>query len=81
VSGVEAGQAGHLAFLRIGMDKVREFRQRARECRVSAARAASSELKGHYEQLADIWEKLADERLAFFIDNPDKQITEAATGS
>jgi hypothetical protein len=66
------------ALLRTGMNKVREFRQRARECRVSAARAASQELKGHYEQLADIWEKLADERLAFFIDDPAEKVKKTA---
>ncbi|HEX3944406.1 MAG TPA: hypothetical protein VHW69_09995 [Rhizomicrobium sp.] len=60
------------------MNKVREFRQRARECRISAARAANQELKGHYEQLAGVWEKLADERLAFFVDEPDEKIKGAA---
>jgi hypothetical protein len=60
------------------MNKVREFRQRARECRISAARAANNELKGHYDQLADIWEKLADERLAFFVDDPVEKIKKSA---
>jgi hypothetical protein len=60
------------------MDKVREFRQRARECRVAGARASDEELKGHYDQLAGVWEKLADERVAFFIENPDEQIKRAS---
>ncbi|HEX3652366.1 MAG TPA: hypothetical protein VHU18_06040 [Rhizomicrobium sp.] len=63
------------------MNKVREFRRRARECRIAAARAGSSELKGHYDQLAGVWEKLADERLAFFVENPDEKIKQAAEAS
>lgn len=60
------------------MDKVRELRNRARECRVAAARASDHELRGHYEQLADVWEKLADERLAFFIDDGKQKIRQAS---
>ena len=52
------------------MRKVQQFRQRARECRVAANRSATNELRSHYENLADVWEKLADERLAFFIEHP-----------
>jgi hypothetical protein len=60
------------------MDKVREFRRRARECRIAAERAGTDDLKGHYKQLAGVWEKLADERVAFFIENPDEQIKRAS---
>jgi hypothetical protein len=63
------------------MDKVREFRTRARECRIAAARAGSHDLKGHYDELAEVWEKLADERLAFFIENPDKKIEQVAAAA
>jgi hypothetical protein len=50
--------------------KVQEFRQRARECRVAAAKAPNGELRIHYQNLANVWEKLADERLAFFVEHP-----------
>jgi hypothetical protein len=49
------------------MQKVREFRQRATECRVSAAHASNAEIRSRYEDMARIWEKLADERLDFFV--------------
>jgi hypothetical protein len=49
------------------MEKVREFRQRATECRVSAAHASTAEIRSRYEEMARIWEKLADERLDFFV--------------
>ena len=52
------------------MDKVREFRQRARECRIAAHRTRP-DLKVHYENLAAIWDKLAEERLTFFVEDPD----------
>ena len=51
------------------MKKVREFRQRATECRVSAAHASSPEIRSRYEEMARIWEKLADERLDFFVEH------------
>ncbi|HSC18892.1 MAG TPA: hypothetical protein VLC74_08260 [Rhizomicrobium sp.] len=49
------------------MEKVRQFRQRATECRVAAARASTAEIRSRYEDMAYIWEKLADERLDFFV--------------
>jgi hypothetical protein len=58
------------------MRKVQQFRQRARECRVSANRASTSELRRHYENLALVWDKLADERLTFFVQHHDSD-TEA----
>jgi hypothetical protein len=52
------------------MDKVKQFRQREKECLESAANAPNSEVRGHYEELARIWKKLAEERLAFFVIPP-----------
>lgn len=53
------------------VQKVREFRQRAKECREFAAKASNADLKKHYEELATVWEKLAKERLAFFVEHPE----------
>jgi hypothetical protein len=50
------------------MKKVREFRWRAKECRQLGARASTSELRAHYEEMAEVWDKLAHERLTFFVD-------------
>ena len=54
------------------MQKVRDFRQRAKECRDLAARATSADLKTHYENMAHIWDKLAQERLTFFVEHPEQ---------
>jgi hypothetical protein len=56
------------------VQKVREFRKRARECRASAARAPNAELKTHYDELAVVWDKLAEERLAFFVEHPEADV-------
>jgi len=56
------------------VQKVKEFRKRARECRESAARAPNAELKRHYEELAVVWEKLAKERLDFFVEHPEADL-------
>jgi hypothetical protein len=48
------------------MEKVNEYRSRAEECR-RLATIAPSELKKHYIQLAVMWDRLAGERLTFFI--------------
>ena len=53
------------------MKKVREYRQRAKECRALAGRAAG-DLKAHYENMANVWDKLAEERLTFFVENPEQ---------
>lgn len=47
------------------MNKVRQFRKRAKECRDSAAKAVP-QIRAHYEEMADVWEKLADQRVTFF---------------
>jgi hypothetical protein len=52
------------------MDKVQEYRRRAAECRRLSTQASVSDLRKHYESLAEIWEKLAEERLAFFVTTP-----------
>jgi hypothetical protein len=54
------------------MDKVMEFRQRAVECRDLAAKSRP-ELRHHFAELADTWEKLAQERETFFIEPPIKK--------
>jgi len=59
------------------MDKVREFRTRATECRTSAAQAPTPELRNHYEELAIIWERLAEERLAYFIAQTKSGVAES----
>ena len=48
------------------MDRVRQFRKRAKECRNAAAKAAP-EIRAHYEEIAEVWEKLAEERLMYFV--------------
>lgn len=35
-----------------------------------AAKAWTADLRGHYEDMARVWDKLAEERLAFFVDHP-----------
>jgi hypothetical protein len=62
------------------MEKVRQFRRRARECRVIAAKASTPELQGHFQEMAAIWEKLADERMTFFVEYP-RERTAAVTPS
>jgi hypothetical protein len=52
------------------MDKVREYRKRATECRVAAARASTPDLQSHFQDMAAIWERLADERITFFVGQP-----------
>ena len=49
------------------MDKVREFQKRARECRELAAKNRAEAVRRQYVELADMWERLAEERLQFFI--------------
>jgi hypothetical protein len=56
------------------MDKVREFRQRAAECR-ELANVAALELRAHYDELAAIWDLLAEERVRFFIPHAQAEAT------
>ena len=53
------------------MDKVQEFRRRANECRGLAGKSTSAEIRKNYEDLATVWERLAEERLGFFIPAPE----------
>ena len=55
------------------MDKVKEFRQRAGECRTMAVTAQTGEIREHYLQLAQVWDQLADERIAFFAERGEQQ--------
>jgi hypothetical protein len=55
------------------VDKVREFRRRAQECLQLAQKATTPDVRGHYENLARTWDKLADERKHFFIDQPEEE--------
>ena len=49
------------------MQKVHEYRKRAAECRDLSRNAPTTESREHYRQLAEIWDRLADERLSFFV--------------
>jgi hypothetical protein len=55
------------------MEKVNEFRQRAGECRTLAVTAKTAEIREHYQQLAQVWDQLADERLAFFLEQDERR--------
>ena len=48
------------------MDKVKDYRRRAEECRQLRA-VAAPELRQHYSELAVMWDRMADERLEFFV--------------
>jgi hypothetical protein len=48
------------------MEKVEEYRRRAAECR-DHSKHVSPDIQGHYLDLAAMWDRLADERLTFFI--------------
>ncbi len=49
------------------MKKVQDFRKRAAECRELSTRASTPEIREHYRNLGEIWDRLAEERLRFFI--------------
>lgn len=53
------------------MDKVKELRAHAVECR-RLANGSRPELREHYENLARVWDRLANERLTFF--GPDENV-------
>jgi hypothetical protein len=60
------------------LKRVEEYRARAVECRKLAVSDLPPDLRLHYEAIADIWEKLANERVTFFMgdvgQNADRQI-------
>ena len=55
------------------MQKVVDFRRRAKDLRDTAAKAKGN-LKQQYEELATAWDRLAADRLAFFIDHPEADL-------
>jgi hypothetical protein len=63
------------------MDKVQQFRKRAVECRSLAMQGTTAEIKGHYQQLANMWDKLAEERLAFFISHGNGRLPQSGASS
>jgi hypothetical protein len=73
-SGNSRRPCGRLLFGWGEMEKVRQLRRRAKECREQAAKAPTPDLKAHYEELASVWDKLAEERLTFFVQHPDADI-------
>jgi hypothetical protein len=50
------------------MKKVEEFRRRAAECRDLSAKAASPDLRSHFQSLSSVWDRLAEERMTYFVD-------------
>lgn len=49
------------------MNKVNQYRQRAAECREEAARSTVPDVRRNYSELAEMWDRLAEERLTFFV--------------
>ena len=49
------------------MEKVQEYRKRAKECRDMALKGPTQDLRNHYTSLAEIWDRLAEERIEHFI--------------
>jgi hypothetical protein len=49
------------------MEKVLEYHRHAEECRNLASQGSTQEIRAHYEALAAVWTKLAEERLTFFV--------------
>jgi len=56
------------------MKKVRQYRQRAKECRHLSSVASASDLRMHFQEMANIWDKLAQERLDFFVEHPESDV-------
>jgi hypothetical protein len=49
------------------MKKVEEYRKRAKDCRELSEKGPSAEIQEHYRNLAEMWDKMAEERLTFFV--------------
>jgi hypothetical protein len=49
------------------MKKVQEYRERASQCRELSELGPNAEIREHYRNLADMWDKMAGERLTFFV--------------
>jgi hypothetical protein len=54
------------------MDLVDEYRKRAEECRLLAARAISEHHKSLMLGMADTWDIIARQRVAYLRDHPDE---------
>ena len=50
------------------MDKVTEYTRRADECLKHAKAAETLDVRTHYEELAEMWLKMAEDRLKYFAD-------------
>jgi hypothetical protein len=59
------------------LEKVIEYLRRANECRDLSNKALTPEIRSHFERLAAVWDKLADERTTFFIE-PETAATNCA---
>jgi hypothetical protein len=53
------------------MKKASEYRQHAKECRDLAGQMESAEQRAMMLQMADHWEKLADDRMALIEKHPE----------
>jgi hypothetical protein len=56
------------------MNRTLEYHKRAEECRKVARSAPLPHIRENYEELAAMWDKMADERLKFFVP-PEAQQT------
>jgi hypothetical protein len=56
------------------MKKVDEFRRRASHCRELAQSGTSADIRRHYQQLAEMWDRLAEERLTFFVTTEAEEV-------
>jgi hypothetical protein len=55
------------------MDRTQDYRRRAAECREKAVSATLPAVRENYEELAAMWDKMADERLKFFVPTDSRQ--------
>lgn len=49
------------------MDRTQDYRRRAADCREMANTAPNQAIRDNYEELAAMWDKMAEERLKFFV--------------
>ena len=55
------------------MQKVSEYEQKAAECRQKATQTINLQLKKQLEEMAEVWDRLARERLQGVIENNPNQ--------
>jgi hypothetical protein len=67
------GHIGRLAskWIASSMKKASEYRQHAQDCRDLAAQMASDEQRGQMLNMAEHWDKLADDRIALIKNHPE----------